>query len=95
MSECVPVHNVGIADNNFSQFKVYPNPTTEKVEIEFSENPLNANIEVHSMDGKLVDQFINVNAKQVLIDLSENPNGIYFLRIQNSNFTKVVKLIKY
>ncbi len=56
--------------------KLYPNPTTNLVTINFNET-VNTTIKIYSLDGKLVltDKMTNVQSKT--IDLSNLSKGVY------------------
>ena len=73
----------GIATNNKqSTFSIYPNPSTGKYSIELSEGTdvSKLTIEVSNLLGEVIYQS-KINNKQSTIDISKEPNGIYFVRI--------------
>ncbi|MDL2315210.1 leucine-rich repeat protein [Bacteroidales bacterium OttesenSCG-928-C19] len=67
--------------------RVYPNPTTGKIEIEALSLP--NDIKVFNIIGELIIDIKN----QSSIDLSSYPNGIYFIQIDNSTY-KIIKQSK-
>lgn len=78
----------GVEDNQiFAGYKVYPNPTTEKLFFEFKQN-LNADFHVTILDllGKTVLQKTEKahHAQSFYIDVDNLENGIYFYRISTS-----------
>lgn len=75
-------------------FNVYPNPTRNEVTFEFNGKNLdNLNIEVYSLNGKLVRQLNQVNLKNSLDVSSLNP-GIYIYKCtQNQELIITGKLI--
>jgi len=85
---------VGVKTNNWNEkIKMYPNPTsTGKTKITGLIG--NTNVEVFDILGQLVH--IEQSDKESLaLDLSNQPNGTYFVHLTNSNSkTKVVKVIK-
>jgi len=79
---------------NFSNLKIYPNPAKDKITIEFSNfEGFHLNLEIINPFGQLVYASENVGEKQE-IDLSEFPQGIYFLRLRNESGQKTFKIIK-
>ncbi len=66
----------GIENNVARDIVVYPNPTTGIINIEGAVNP---EIAVYSITGKPIYVEDNFNGRS--IDLSSQPNGVYFIRI--------------
>ncbi len=73
------------------EISIYPNPTTGIFHIITSEDFLN--IEILNITGKTINK-LSVNNKQNSIDLSNQPNGIYFIKLQNEKTVKTMKVIK-
>ncbi|MEK6616209.1 MAG: T9SS type A sorting domain-containing protein, partial [Bacteroidota bacterium] len=75
------------------QWSVFPNPTSGKVEVR-SEKLEVRSIEITNLLGEKVFQSqYSIPNTQYLIDLSSQPNGIYFLTIKTSQGTANKKLI--
>ena len=74
--------------NQTLQANVYPNPSSDVVNIEF-ETPQTCTIELRSIDGRLIEQIAITQQSKISIDLSEVPSGIYLLTANSStqNFT--------
>lgn len=70
------------------QFKLYPNPTTEFISLNY--NLLDSRIEIRDLLGKKYD----VKFKGSSIDLRSIPKGIYVLIIYKENYTESFKFIK-
>ena len=67
-----------------NEVDIYPNPTKGKINIDF---PLLLHeIQIYNIGGELISTTIN----QSVIDISSYPNGVYFIKINNS----VKKIIK-
>ncbi len=77
---------------------IYPNPTQEKITIEFKEDIEinNAKIEVYNnIGGKIKDINLNGDSNIEIVSLSGLRNGIYFIKISNNNiYIDSFKLIK-
>jgi hypothetical protein len=89
-SSTLPVTcTVGIneaTENNL--FSVYPNPTSGKFTIQASQTLINATIFVTNILGEKVFQSANQHIgtlSNLQIDLSSQPNGVYFLNIKTSD----------
>lgn len=85
--------NVCAGLDNISKlgFTIYPNPTSDSVTILSSEN-IQQNLIISNIFGEMIiHQEIKLTVDTpIIVDLSNNPTGIYFLRIGNS----VQKIIK-
>jgi len=68
----------------------YPNPTDGIITI-VGEN-INKII-VTDINGKIIKQKL-ISGKVSTIDLTENPNGIYFVKVETKNETLIKKIIK-
>ncbi|MCF8275742.1 MAG: HYR domain-containing protein [Flavobacteriales bacterium] len=90
---------VGIEEANFDgNVNVYPNPNNGlfTVEVDLVQQ-MNLSIGLFDVIGKQIwmdDAIGNTSQMRKQYDLSEMPDGVYFLRIRADNQTTVVKLIK-
>jgi len=84
---------IGIEEHDAVEISIYPNPTSNILNISSSENI--SRIEIISITGKLVAQQ-DVNSDYTTCDVSDLSNGMYFVRIYGSeqNNVYVRKLIK-
>ena len=76
-------------DFNTTDFKVYPNPFTNKINFSSEENI--AKIVIFAVDGKLVGTFNSTNEMNSALPALQQ--GTYFLEISDSNNSKIVKKI--
>ncbi len=95
-TECsydVVVNNfVGISDLSEIGISIYPNPSTGIFTIETEGN---FDVTITDISGKVIystDKACFVSTSQ--IDLTNHANGIYFIKFQNSEIVKTVKIIK-
>lgn len=91
------INAVGIEDNLF-QFRAFPNPTTGLFRLDFVLNrPSETMITVYGIQGQLVfreELSTSSGQQQLVVDLSEQPAGIYSCVIQNSSGKKSLKVVK-
>jgi hypothetical protein len=73
-----------------NEVKVFPNPTIDVVQIQFTTNQKNTLVELYSVEGKLLEKH-SVNSQTVEMNMSTYPAGTYFLRINNSDTHQLVK----
>ncbi len=75
-----------IADNSDEeiQFEIFPNPSSGK----FYLNPRNScsEITVYNVTGKIVFNTIFSDIQDPVIDLSKQPEGLYFLRVKSDSY---------
>ncbi len=83
--------NVGIEEQQMIAFDLYPNPTTDVVNISLPEKGV-FEIEIVGMDGALAVKRNNCSGNQQ-VDLSVLSNGIYIVHISNGQATHTKKLI--
>lgn len=92
--DAVPL-NVGLKQeiNDFSDLNIYPNPTKDKLTIQFGMNFSNATGVLNNVLGQTIYDFYTVTAIHE-IDLSFLPTGIYFLKLKNISGQKTIKIVK-
>lgn len=80
---------LGIAELNLNGATVFPNPTSDNLTIQ--------------LDGEFIYSLVSINGKilstmkvtnQARLNLSELPDGVYFVEIQYENGSERVKLVK-
>lgn len=93
-SDCYSVFDVGLQTEDFSKLKIYPNPTTDKIWLDFGSQQSDILINLYSSDGKLIYSETHQFIKKIVLDL-DVAAGIYFLNIKNlegeSRLFKVLK----
>jgi hypothetical protein len=85
--DLTPCNNLSISDFIQIEISLYPNPTDGKIQI--TSNTTIHKIEVYNVLGSIVDEFYTNT-----LDLSEQPDGIYFLRIQSESRIFSEKVVK-
>jgi hypothetical protein len=83
-----------LATNSFasSNFKVYPNPTTNNWNVSVQKSQINS-IQIVDVLGKVV-LLKSGSSNEVTIDASNLNSGIYFARIATANAIETIKLVK-
>lgn len=84
--------NVGLSDYIIEEVNIYPNPTLNKVYIDF-DAAKNRMIQIYSSTGQLVQELSIVN-QSISIDLSQNERGTYFITIISENSISRARVIK-
>lgn len=80
--------------NLLDDIKAYPNPSNGVFEMFIPSNITSINLEVYNIQSQLISsKTYPVNAGALSLDISEKPNGIYFVKV-NSKEPVFVKIIK-
>lgn len=75
-----------------SNFTIFPNPTTKNITISSENFKGESNVELFSLDGKLV--YTNkFNSKSASFELPNISKGLYLFKVQNENSVRTEKLI--
>ena len=74
---------------------LFPNPTTENVNLTFSHLHDNMIISLKNEMGQVVINETSINKKSTIIDLKKVDKGIYFLVLSSDDGEEVVKIIKH
>jgi hypothetical protein len=85
----VPIHNIFLNSN----FKVLPNPTTGKINLELGELK-DVSIRVHSIDGQLIYSEENINESTFDFDIKDAASGLYIIEVEANEGKIHYKLIK-
>ena len=87
----------GIYENNLqNELSIYPNPTNGKFQIQMDNGKLsieNYQLSIYNVYGEKVFQSANLQISKSIIDLSSQPNGIYFLQLKTEQGVAVKKLM--
>jgi len=84
---------LGNIDNVYQNIKVYPNPTTNIVNI-FSPDAVINNIEVFDLRGRRIVEILNQEDNNYQLDLSKLETAVYFVKIYTSSGSITKKVIK-
>ena len=77
-----------------SKFNLYPNPTTNIVNITNGENMLVSKIEVYDVAGKLITTENYNNKTEIQLNVENLASGTYLLHLKTNEGTAVKKLVK-
>ena len=93
-SECVSIVGVGIAETNWgSEIKMYPNPTSNVVTIEFGD--LQARVSMHDLTGRELIVPQSKQPGQTVLSLEKLSSGIYLVKVQNQNQHRLMRLVRH
>lgn len=94
-SGCHSLTNVSIQDLEFARsIKLFPNPTSDVLNLEFSEVFGNIEIVINDVAGKEVLRATRKQKKYLEIDLQKLANGAYFVNITADKKKAIYKVLK-
>jgi len=88
---------LGVQQINADQVSIYPNPTSGKLNIELNNLPQSAQVSVFDVVGREIKTSNNaINASRIEIDLSDQPNGIYLIKVSagGRNYQQKISVLK-
>ncbi len=90
------IDTLGVNDEEFTNFKMYPNPTNNECTIEVGIDNLLCLIEIYDITGKLIsEKNIKQPTQSIRLDISWLSNSFYFISITDENGNRAIKkLIK-
>jgi hypothetical protein len=80
--------------NSVQSVKLYPNPTTEVLNIETTNALDNASIDVYNVSGRRVASVTNVSGTTVTLSVNNFATGSYIIRISEGHQSFTAKFIK-
>lgn len=80
-------------DNLITDFRIFPNPSTGSVSIEFGSNLNSVIIELINIYGTIINKRKICNQKIISLDYSNYSPGLYFILIRREDYLKMKKLI--
>ena len=92
-SACENISTVGVKETANDVVSIYPNPTSGMVNINLGSNNSSVNYSITSIEGKVVETG-KTSTNNIMVDLSKEGNGVYFVKINTENTSTVYKLIK-
>lgn len=87
--------SVGVEENKLQiSLLISPNPNNGKFRIELNNSIKNTSIEVYDIVGKKVFEEV-INGNSLSINISDQPNGFYFIKLNTNGKTIISKIIKH
>ncbi|NQY05053.1 MAG: T9SS type A sorting domain-containing protein [Flavobacteriaceae bacterium] len=80
-------------DVNAGDFKIYPNPASDIVNIEVSSYLGDANITIFDINGRRIISTENTLQGVVTVPVASLQTGVYLMKIEGENFTHTAKLL--
>ncbi|NQY06472.1 MAG: T9SS type A sorting domain-containing protein [Flavobacteriaceae bacterium] len=84
---------VEVEEKIFSDFIIYPNPSSDHIYVEFKDNK-NGIIEIRDMLGKVIERKSLEKENKIMFDLKSYKTGVYYIFISDERNTAYKKIIK-
>lgn len=76
-------YTVALPTENKVEFKLYPNPATESIKLEFVEGQEITEVEIVNTSGQTVYRSNTLNTGQLTVDVSKFTSGLYFIKVSH------------
>ena len=83
----------GINELKGSRLSVNPNPATDRITVETTVSQANWQLSIMNLNGKEV-LTLQITETKTIIDISNLPSGVYFVRLTNEKTVEVGKFVK-
>ncbi|MGZ3863897.1 MAG: T9SS type A sorting domain-containing protein [Bacteroidia bacterium] len=94
---CLSLNGVGVRENKMAEtsVKIYPNPTTDNLFVEFNESKSKVTVEIYDILGNIVKAgTFNDARKYIVLPVADITPGIYSAKITHEGTTLVKKFVK-
>lgn len=92
-SACVYIGNVGVQELKGSISAVYPNPFKSDVIIEFASD-LTGTLLIKDVHGRTVHTMDLVATKKTVLEMGDQPAGIYFIVLETMDTLETIRVVK-
>ncbi|MGB0869037.1 MAG: T9SS type A sorting domain-containing protein [Flavobacteriales bacterium] len=81
-------------EHGLTNVTLFPNPTNETLKIHVNSNSKHLDIEILNIAGQIVYSNINIDSKNLTIDVSHLLKGVYMISVKTDNETSTQKFVK-
>jgi len=93
-SSCYQISTVGFNLNSLKDLLLFPNPSTDKININLGKTYHDINLTITDIQGKQIRSISYSDSEFIVLSLNE-PAGIYFLNITADGLHKICKFINH
>lgn len=90
--ETFTTETLSIQDVAFFDFQFFPNPSTDYIHLQASENI--QQVQLYTINGKELRMLSGTVSPSMKIDIENYPQGVYFMKVTIGNQSKTFKIIK-
>lgn len=84
---------LGLTENNFISWNVYPNPADEIVTIELSDDVAIETVQLVDLTGRVVKEWAWTNGSKMNLEIDDIPNGYFIIQMFSGNQKWTKKLL--
>ena len=90
---------IDISPEDYQLYSLYPNPFNPSLNISFSiSTPGITDITIYNSNGQevgniLKNEYLQTGNYNFFWDASNNPSGLYFVKLENQNFSQIKKAL--
>jgi hypothetical protein len=92
-SLCDFVSMVGLDEVDGSTISVFPNPSQGMINIVIENGSSTIDYSITSLDGRLVKEGSQINAQEIQINIENESEGVYFLKVNQDENTRLFKIV--
>jgi hypothetical protein len=86
---------LSVQENSFSSVaNIFPNPASQKTTLSFSTYQKQVSYKLINLSGQVVLEKSNLYGKEVKVNMSEIPNGMYLMEISAGQGNEILKIVK-
>ena len=89
-----PTNSLSSLSKSKSNLKLYPNPTKQETTLSFSSYQKQISYKLLNLSGQVVLEKVNLYGKEVKLNLSEVPIGMYLLEVRTEDGSERMKVVK-
>lgn len=93
-SSCTVVNSVNIGEISTDNLTIFPNPGNGIYTISMADSQDNIHIKMYTTEGKTILQRNNLSGKNITIDISAHPEGVYLLELDNQKSVVYSRIVK-
>lgn len=79
--------SIGLEENSLPNFSIFPNPTSDEINLRSSQSILNSILQVYSSQGALIKETI-ISTETPVINIKNLPAGVYYIKLSNGVITE-------
>jgi len=85
---------LAVSEQQNSVVGIYPNPATDNINIVCGDNAAGARVEILDVNGKVVQTATVLSGNSVMINTSELPSAVYFVRVNKGSAVLTGRFVK-
>ncbi len=93
-TETIDTSVLSTTDNDRLDFNYFPNPTNDRIHFSFESNYSSVSLKLYNLSGQLIRESEFRNSSEVVFQLTDVSNGIYFIKVKKDDTITSLRIIK-